>query len=87
MAAKRVAGAVGSGSPFSLAVEFRSGMSEAPMFFSIDSKRDVEDLSETGSRCRLDAGINLLNGAVRIIDGSSNSYPEDVGPWSVADVF
>jgi len=68
-------------------VRFRSGMSIERRFFSLDLSRNADDLTDLAARCNLPTGVALVNGAARIVDASSNSYPQDTGRWSVASVF
>ena len=68
-------------------VRFRSGMSIERRFFSLDLGRNADDLTDLAARCNIPRDVALMNGAARIVDASSNSYPQDTGRWSVASVF
>ncbi|MEO8501401.1 MAG: hypothetical protein ABI565_10840, partial [Vicinamibacteria bacterium] len=69
--------------PLVLSVQFRSGMSSAPMFVSLDTR--PFDLSALVARCT-DERVPA-RGVGAILEARTNSYPSNTGQWSVADVF
>lgn len=79
--------ATAPGRSLGLEVRFKTGMSAAPMFFVVDRKSDPGELKAGLGRCGLSEPIPFVRGAVRILDGSRNNYPEDTGRWTVTGVF
>jgi hypothetical protein len=75
------------GTPVPLSIRFRAGPTEAPMFVSVDRGASTEALRELAETCGVSRETTIVNGADAILDSNHNSYPENVGPWQVADVF
>jgi hypothetical protein len=73
--------------PLVLTVEMMSGMSLAPMFFSVDGERKSSDLEALARKCALASRVVLVNGLSRVVNASQNAYPTDTGRWSTKDVF
>ena len=67
-------------------VSFQSGMSVEPMYFSVDTG-NPEKLPSLFEACGTPGSVERLSGAVRRVDGTRNSYPDDTGKWSVVSVF
>jgi hypothetical protein len=61
-------------------------MSLRPLLFSLDPEGDPAALGELAEHCGLRKGEVIVDGA-EIVSASSNSYPEDTGRWSVAEVY
>ncbi|HET8645726.1 MAG TPA: hypothetical protein VFO85_09575, partial [Vicinamibacteria bacterium] len=81
------AGSLGApGAPLDARLSFRTGMSDAPMFFVIDRKRPLPDTAAALGPC-LPAGAAVIAGAAEILDATHNNYPEDTGRWAVDKVF
>ncbi len=80
-------GLVGSATELTLSVRFRAGPSNAPLFFSLDRRRSRDDLRRLAERCGLEERAPLVDGGGEILDSATNSYPENVGPWSVVGVY
>ncbi|HLA77798.1 MAG TPA: hypothetical protein VJU18_09490 [Vicinamibacteria bacterium] len=74
------------GSPQSLEVRFKTGLSLERRFFVLDRRADVVSLTAT-ARCSIAPDTRILNGAARVLDGARNHYPEDFGPWSISGVY
>jgi hypothetical protein len=71
------------GRPLSLRVEFRTGMSQDPMFYVVDARRPGGEAASSAGGCASDPAP----GAARIVDATRNNYPEDTGRWTVTGVF
>jgi len=74
-------------SPAQLGVSFHSGMSVEPMRFIVDTRRDPAELETLLPRCEPPGSTTFVPGAARLLDASRNSYPEDTGRWTVAEVY
>jgi 4-amino-4-deoxy-L-arabinose transferase-like glycosyltransferase len=72
--------------PATLLTRYRSGMSLRPLLFSLDPEGDPAALVELAEQCGLQKREVVVDGA-EIVSASSNSYPEDTGRWSVAEVY
>lgn len=80
-------GPLPAGAPLALSVRFRAGPVETPMFVSLDRGANEGARRALAEGCGLDETASVVNGAATVVDSDSNSYPENVGPWRVADVF
>ena len=57
------------------------------MFVSLDTRRtDAAALLDLAARCDIPQERRLV-GIGDIVEAETNSYPQDTGRWSVADVF
>jgi hypothetical protein len=74
------------GAPLAAQVRFRTGMSDAPMFFVIDRKRPLPETVAALAACTVPPGA-AINGAAEILDATHNNYPEDTGRWTIEKVF
>jgi hypothetical protein len=72
--------------PMTLLTRYRSGMSLRPLLFSLEPEGDPSTLGELAETCGLSKDEVLLAGA-EIVSASRNSYPQDTGRWSVAEVY
>jgi hypothetical protein len=72
--------------PLTFLTRYRSGMSLRPLLFSLDPEGDLSTLRGLADTCGLSRNDVLLAGA-EIVSASRNSYPEDTGRWSVAEVY
>jgi hypothetical protein len=72
--------------PFTLMTRYRSGMSLRPLLFRVDPEGEAASLEALAEKC---GGLEgeLLAGGAEIDTASRNSYPEDTGRWSVAEVY
>jgi 4-amino-4-deoxy-L-arabinose transferase-like glycosyltransferase len=75
------------GSPARLEVRFSSGMSIEPMRFIVDTRREASGLEALADRCEPHGAAVFVPGAARLLDAARNSYPDDTGRWTVAEVF
>ena len=74
-------------SPLTLEARYVSGMSLAPKFFTVDEYPSTEALDELLDACGVSADPDGFAGANRLLDAAQNSYPQDTGRWTVANVY
>ena len=73
--------------PIALGAKFLSGMSVETMFVSLDMTRtEAKALVDLAARCEIPQERHVV-GVGRIVEAERNSYPQDTGRWSVAEVF
>jgi hypothetical protein len=75
------------GAVLDLGVHFVTGMSERPMYFVVDSRRDFRDLASAFDECGVPAALPRVNGAAAVLDAAHNMYPSDTGKWTIAAVY
>jgi hypothetical protein len=72
-----------AGRAATLRVRFQTGMGHEPLFYVVDGERTAGG-APLGGVCGAAAATT---GAARVLDATSNNYPEDTGRWTVTGVF
>jgi Dolichyl-phosphate-mannose-protein mannosyltransferase len=80
-------GPTGKGQPVELAVSFRTGLSERPMLFVLDRRRDFAEAAPHFAACGVAPGVARASGVGVVVNATRNAYPADTGYWTVRDVF